>query len=106
MTTSLGFHERTVTAALNVNIPIITGLIESVKKVLKTYGVSAPLMIVKVMGLMSEELTRKTNQTILSGPTASLIGASSLTQETGALVLDMGEYPTDIAILQEGVPRG
>jgi N-methylhydantoinase A/oxoprolinase/acetone carboxylase beta subunit len=58
---SLGFHERTVTAALNAKLlPTIASLIESVKEVLNKEGLSAPLMIVKGDGtLMSESLARE-----------------------------------------------
>ncbi|WP_227762050.1 hydantoinase/oxoprolinase N-terminal domain-containing protein [Zhaonella formicivorans] len=108
LTTSLGFHERTVTAALNARlIPIIAELIESVKRVLKSKRIDAPIMIVKGDGcLMSETLAReKPIDTILSGPAASIIGATFLTDISEALVLDMGGTTTDIAILHNGVPR-
>ncbi len=108
LTTSLGFHERTVTAVLNARlIPIITELIESVKKVLEEKEIKAYVMTVKGDGcLMSERLAReKPIETILSGPAASIIGAAFLTQNSEALVLDMGGTTTDIAVLKNGVPR-
>ena len=44
----LGFHERTVTAVLNARlIPLITALIDSVKKSMESIGICAPLMVVK-----------------------------------------------------------
>ncbi|MDD2497332.1 MAG: hydantoinase/oxoprolinase family protein [Desulfitobacteriaceae bacterium] len=108
LTTSLGFHERTVTAALNARlIPIIAELIESVKVVLKEKRIDAPIMIVKGDGcLMSESLAReKPIDTILSGPASSIMGGTFLTQNLEALVFDMGGTTTDIAILNSGVPR-
>ncbi|ATW26338.1 hydantoinase/oxoprolinase N-terminal domain-containing protein [Candidatus Formimonas warabiya] len=108
LTTSLGFHERTVTAVLNARlIPIISELIESIKIVLNEKRIAAPLMIVKGNGsLMSEVLAReKPIETILSGPAASIIGATFLTQTPEAIVLDMGGTTTDIAILKNGIPR-
>lgn len=108
LTTSLGFHERTVTAVLNARlIPIITELIESVQKVLEEKEIDASIMIVKGDGcLMSESLAReKPIETILSGPASSIIGGTFLTQIPEALVLDMGGTTTDIAILKNGVPR-
>ncbi|KJS88153.1 MAG: hydantoinase/oxoprolinase [Peptococcaceae bacterium BICA1-8] len=108
LTTSLGFHERSVTAVLNAKlIPIIADLIESVKLVLAEMGIQAPLMLVKGDGsLMSETMAReKPIETILSGPAASIIGATFITAVEEALVLDMGGTTTDIAILQEGIPR-
>ena len=108
LTTSLGFQERTVTAALNARlIPIIAELIESVKKVLLEKKITASIMIVKGDGcLMSEALAReKPIDTILSGPASSIIGGTFLAPVPEALVLDMGGTTTDIAILRNGVPR-
>ncbi|WP_227762010.1 hydantoinase/oxoprolinase family protein [Zhaonella formicivorans] len=108
LTTSLGFHERTVTAALNAKlIPIIAELLESVKKVLAELQLSAPIMIVKGDGsLMSDKLAReKPIDTILSGPAASIVGATFITETKEALVLDMGGTTTDIAILRDGMPK-
>lgn len=107
LTTSLGFHERTVTAVLNARlIPIVTGLIDAVKKVLSEKGIDAQLMIVKGDGsLMSAALAvEKPIDTILSGPAASIIGATSLTGRPEALVLDMGGTTTDIAVIKNGIP--
>lgn len=108
LTTSLGFHERTVTAVLNARlIPIITELIASVKEVLEEKQINAPIMIVKGDGcMMGEALAReKPIETILSGPASSIIGGTFLTETPEALVLDMGGTTTDIAILKNGVPR-
>jgi N-methylhydantoinase A/oxoprolinase/acetone carboxylase beta subunit len=108
LTTSLGFHERTVTALLNARlIPIITELIGSVKKVLEEKEIKAPVMVVKGDGcMMGEALAReKPIETILSGPASSIIGGTFLTRTPDALVLDMGGTTTDIAILKNGVPR-
>ncbi|MEL7564629.1 MAG: hydantoinase/oxoprolinase family protein [Dehalobacterium sp.] len=108
LTTSLGLHERTVTAALNARlIPIIAELIESVKRVLGEKKIDASMMIVKGDGsLMGETMAReKPIETILSGPAASIIGGTFLTDTKDALVLDMGGTTTDIALLKNGVPR-
>ncbi|CAA7600616.1 Hydantoinase/oxoprolinase N-terminal region [Acididesulfobacillus acetoxydans] len=108
LTTTLGFHERTVTACLNARLlPIIAELLIAVKEVLKEKGIRAPLMVVKGDGsLMSEEITReKPIETLLSGPAASIVGATFLTGSESALALDMGGTTTDIAILERGRPR-
>lgn len=108
LTTSLGFHERTVTAVLNARlIPIITGLINSVKQVLSEKKITAPLMVVKGDGtLMSAaKALKKPIETVLSGPAASVIGATALIKASQGLVLDMGGTTTDIAIIKDGVPR-
>jgi N-methylhydantoinase A/oxoprolinase/acetone carboxylase beta subunit len=108
LSTQLGFHERTVTAVLNAKlIPIMADLIQSVRKVLNEYSISAPLMIVKGDGsLMGEQLARdRPVETILSGPAASLIGARNLTGEDEAVVVDIGGTTTDIGVLRGGKPR-
>ena len=108
LSTTLGFYERTVTAALNARlIPVIANLIEAVKRVLQEMDINAPLMIVKGDGsLMSEVMTReKPVDTILSGPAASIFGATFKAETKDALLLDMGGTTTDIAILQNGRPR-
>ncbi|NMA14760.1 MAG: hydantoinase/oxoprolinase family protein, partial [Clostridia bacterium] len=82
LTTSLGFHERTVTAVLNARLmPIIEELMVSVKEVLNEREIDAPVMIVKGDGsLMSETLAKeKPIDTILSGPASSIIGSTFLT---------------------------
>ncbi|HHT62948.1 MAG: hydantoinase/oxoprolinase N-terminal domain-containing protein [Bacillota bacterium] len=108
LTTSLGFHERTVTAVLNARlIPIIRQLIESVKKVLEEKKINANIMVVKGDGsLMGEDMAgEKPIETILSGPAASIIGGTFLTDTADALVLDMGGTTTDIALLNNHAPR-
>lgn len=108
LTTSLGFFERTVTAVLNARlIPIIRDLNDSVKMVLKEFGIRAPLMVVKGDGcLMDEKMAKeKPIETILSGPAASVIGATFLAKMESAVILDMGGTTTDIAIVEKGIPR-
>ena len=108
LSSSLGYHERTVTSVMNSRlIPIIRDLMDSVKRVMKEYGIKAPLMIVKGDGsIMSESVAlERPIETILSGPAASLIGAKMLTGKDDAIVMDMGGTTTDIGILRNGHPR-
>ena len=108
LSSSLGYHERTVTSVMNSRlIPIIKDLIDSVKKVMLEYGITAPLMIVKGDGsIMSEGVAiEKPIETILSGPAASLIGAKMLTGRNDAIVMDMGGTTLDIGVLRNGHPR-
>ena len=105
---SLGYYERTVTTVLNAQlVPIIVDLIQSINTVLAELHVNAPLMIVKGDGSLMDENVAKERpiETILSGPASSIIGSTSLTGCTDALVLDMGGTTTDIAVVQGGVPR-
>jgi len=108
LSSSLGYHERTVTSVMNSRlIPIIRDLMDSVKRVMSEYGIKAPLMIVKGDGsIMSESVAlERPIETILSGPAASLIGAKMLTGKDDAIVMDMGGTTTDIGILRNGRPR-
>ncbi|AET69831.1 N-methylhydantoinase A/acetone carboxylase, beta subunit [Desulfosporosinus orientis DSM 765] len=107
LTSELGFHDRTVTACLNARLlPVIAELMRAVKKVLDVKNIQAPLMIVKGDGsLMNEKVAlTKPIETILSGPAASIVGATFLTGVNNAIVLDMGGTTTDIAILKNGKP--
>ena len=108
LTTSLGFYERTITACLNARLlPIIAELLEAVKDVVRSENIQAPLLVVKGDGsLMSETIARERPiETILSGPAASIVGATFLTGTKRALILDMGGTTTDIAIVENGRPR-
>lgn len=108
LTTSLGFYERTITACLNARLlPIIAELLKAVKDVVRSENIQAPLLVVKGDGsLMSETIARERPiETILSGPAASIVGATFLTGTKRALILDMGGTTTDIAIVENGRPR-
>ncbi len=97
LSSNLGFNERTVTCIMNARlIPIIEDLIDSVKQVMGDRGTNAPLMIVKGDGsLMSEKIAmERPIETILSGPAASLIGASSPGKRTPSSWIWAGRQPT------------
>jgi N-methylhydantoinase A/oxoprolinase/acetone carboxylase beta subunit len=101
---------RATTCILNAHlIPIIRDLLRSVKEVLRGFSIQAPLMVVKGDGsLMGDEVcARKPVETILSGPAASVVGASFLAgRETDdAVVIDVGGTTSDIAVLREGRPK-
>ncbi|MEE0775609.1 MAG: hydantoinase/oxoprolinase family protein [Bacillota bacterium] len=108
LSTVLGMQERTVTAVLNARlISVIDELMTATKNALKERNIDAPIMIVKGDGsLMNESVARERPiETILSGPAASIIGATFLNHSENGLVLDMGGTTTDIAILKDGRPR-
>ena len=104
----LGFNERTNTAIINAGlIPIIVELIDSVKRTLDSFGIEAPLMIVKGDGSVmdSKMAVKKPVETILSGPASSITGALALTGVKDAIVIDIGGTTSDIGILEDGRPR-
>lgn len=102
---------RATTAALNAGlIPLISELIDSVKEAISELGITAPLMAVKGDGsLMSESTARKRPiETILSGPAASVVGAKALVPQERtrkSVVIDIGGTTSDIAVVEEGLPR-
>lgn len=108
LSAALGIQERTVTCVLNARLVfVIDSLLNAVNQVLSECGLDIPIMVVKGDGtLMNETITRERPiETILSGPAASIIGATYLNGSTDGLVLDMGGTTTDIAILKNGLPR-
>ncbi|MCG8484528.1 MAG: hydantoinase/oxoprolinase family protein, partial [Clostridia bacterium] len=105
LTSSLGFHHRTVTAALNAKlIPIISELVNATKDVLRKNNIEVPIMMVKGDGSLMQESSAidKPIETILSGPSASIKGGIFLTNQEEALILDMGGTTTDIAHVESG----
>jgi len=105
---TLNYRVRAATAALNARIiPCLRALIEDVRAALERRGLDAPKMMVKSDGsLMSVAAAlRRPIETILSGPAASVAGASTLARLPDALVVDMGGTTTDTAVIRDGVVR-
>ena len=99
---------RAMTCVLNARlVPIIQRLLDAADRSFDALGVSAPMMVVRGDGaLVGAEVARlKPVETVLSGPAASLVGASHLTGERDALVSDIGGTTTDYALLVDGRPR-
>jgi N-methylhydantoinase A/oxoprolinase/acetone carboxylase beta subunit len=104
----VGGPKRALTALLNARlIGLIDRLIASAGRIMADRDIAAPLMVVRGDGaLVSAEFARlRPIETILSGPAASLVGASWLTGLKDAVVSDIGGTTTDIAILSGGKPR-
>ena len=108
LTSHLNFIERATTAAMNAKlIPLIESLLDSVREALKDVGLDDIRMMV-VKGDGSQMLDRVARdfpvETVLSGPAASVVGASRLFGEKAAVVADMGGTTLDVAVLREGFP--
>ena len=88
-------------------IGIIHHLIDAASALLDARGIRAPLMIVKGDGslLSLAEARKRPIETILSGPAASIVGASYLTGARDAMVSDIGGTTTDVGLLRDGRPR-
>ena len=104
---SLDAPKRALTALLNARLLTqIHHLIHAVQSFLDAQKISAPLMIVQGNGsLMHARVAlNKPVETIMSGPAASVIGASYLTGTKNAFISDIGGTTTDIAIIKDGEP--
>ncbi len=99
--------KRALTAVLNARlIGMIDHLIGACEAHLARRGILVPMMVVRGDGaLIPAELARERPiETILSGPAASIAGASWLTGEADALVSDIGGTTTDVCLLRDGRP--
>ncbi|MCV2867699.1 hydantoinase/oxoprolinase family protein [Defluviimonas sp. WL0002] len=108
LSAGLNGPRRALTAVLNARlIGMIDGLITACEAHMAARGIIAPLMVVRGDGaLVSSNLARERPiETILSGPAASIAGASWLSGETEALVSDIGGTTTDVCLLQDGKPK-
>lgn len=105
---ALDAPRRALTAVLNARlVSFIKELIISVERMMKQFGITAPLMIVKGDGSLVNAQTalNKPVETVLSGPAASVMGAALLSGQHNIIVSDMGGTTTDVAILRDGVPK-
>lgn len=107
LSAALNGPKRALTAVLNARlIGMIDRLISACEAHMARRGIAAPLMVVRGDGaLVSAALARERPiETILSGPAASIAGASWLTGEADALVSDIGGTTTDVCLLRDGRP--
>jgi len=105
---NLNFGRRIATAFLNASVyPLHKEFYNAVQQSLEVLGLKLPLRLLKADG---GNMNFKTSveypaQTILSGPAASVMGATAFgSEEEDALVMDIGGTTTDIAVLIKGVP--
>ena len=108
LTAKLNGPKRALTSVLNARlIGIIRHLVDATSALLGARGIGAPLMIVKGDGslLSLGEARKRPIETILSGPAASIVGASYLTGARDAMVSDIGGTTTDVGLLRDGRPR-
>lgn len=105
---NLNFPRRIATTFLNTIIrPIHKKFFAAVKQSLEQKGLRIPIHLLKADGgTMSFEASLDfPGQTILSGPSASVMGAIAFASDTEeTLVLDIGGTTTDMAILVDRVP--
>ena len=101
----LSYRIRSETAALNARIiPCLRTFLDRLCPALSDHGVQAPVMVVRSDGtLMSlQTALERPVETMLSGPAASVAGASWLARRQDAVVVDVGGTTTDTAVLRHG----
>lgn len=101
----LNYRIRAETAVLNARIiPALDAFLGDVQSSVRRRGIKGPLMVVKSDGsLMSLAAARERPiETVLSGPAASVAGASYLTGAPDAIIVDIGGTTTDLATMRHG----
>jgi N-methylhydantoinase A/oxoprolinase/acetone carboxylase beta subunit len=104
----LGAYERAITAFLNARlIPVTSYFIKSVSLELQNLEMNATLLMLKCDGsaVSIDEALEKPIEMIFSGPAASLMGASYLSDLETCAMIDIGGTSTDVAFLENGLPK-
>ena len=108
LTSALDAPRRALTAVLNARlISRVSMLITAVRRSMAEFGIDCPLMIVKGDGTLAlaERVALRPIETVLSGPAASLVGASWLCGRKDFIMSDMGGTTTDLGVLLNGRPQ-
>ena len=103
-----GLEIRTLTAAVNASVlPKTVEVANFVEKAIHGTGVSAPLMIMKGDGGVTDMNTFRTKPilTILSGPAASVAGALLYLKVTNGIFVEVGGTSTNICVIRNGKPE-
>lgn len=104
----LGILERENAAIMNASLyKLSTHTVDAFGKALASINLTCPYFITQNDGtLMSAEFVKAYPVlTFASGPTNSMRGASFLTGEQNAIVVDVGGTSTDVGALVKGFPR-
>ena len=106
LTDRIDVIQRGATALLNAKLlPVIREFIEVALADIRARGCTAPVMVVRSDGsLMSTDATMlKPVETILSGPSASILAGKAFTEEPDYMVVDMGGTTTDVSMVRGGM---
>ena len=104
-------YERTLTTVANSYVaPVVSTYIGNLQDELKKRGIDANLHILRSDGgLATAEVARnKPVSLLMSGPAGGVAGALWIAQRAGhrnLLTFDMGGTSTDVALIEDGVPR-
>ena len=105
LTDRIDVIQRGATALLNARLlPVIREFIAVAMADIRARGCTAPVMVVRSDGsLMSTDATiLKPVETILSGPSASILAGRAFTGEQNYMVVDMGGTTTDVSMVRGG----
>ena len=108
LSAELGIGLRAETAVLNGKlISIVAKFFDDVEKTFKEKGINAPIMVYRCDGsvMTLEQAKIYPVQTILSGPAASSMGGSILSNKKNFVMVDIGGTSTDIAVMEGGFPQ-
>lgn len=105
---ALSFPRRIATTYLNTAVyPVHKDFFEAVQRSLARKGLTVPIRVLKPDGgnMNLSASMDYPSQTILSGPSASVMGALGVApRDKTCLILDIGGTTTDMAVLIDGVP--
>lgn len=104
----IGLLERENAAMLNESLRAMAGeVVDGLVEVMNGLGISCGIYLTQNDGtVMSLERARRFPiLTIASGPTNSMRGAAFLSDESDAVVVDVGGTTTDVGLLGNGFPR-
>lgn len=108
LTSALDAPRRALTAVLNARlISRVSMLIAAVRRAMEELRIACPLMVVKGDGTLAlaEKVALRPIETVLSGPAASLVGASWLSGLKDFIMSDMGGTTTDLGVLRNSRPQ-
>jgi N-methylhydantoinase A/oxoprolinase/acetone carboxylase beta subunit len=103
-----GLEIRTLTAAINAGILIKSiNTTKFVESAMQQQGITAPLLIMKGDGGITDMTTFKTKPilTILSGPAASVAGALLHLRVFNGIFVEVGGTSTNVCIIRNGRPE-
>jgi N-methylhydantoinase A len=96
--------ERTATTVADAYVrPAIEGYLGRLIDRARETGLPAPRVMKSNGGVAEAETVRsQAVTTVLSGPAAGVVGASSVGADTGAVTFDMGGTSSDVSLVREG----
>ncbi len=103
-----GLEIRTLTAAINAGIlPKATGTAKFVEAAVRNENISAPVLIMKGDGGVTDMITFRSKPiiTVLSGPAASVAGALLHLRVIDGVFIEVGGTSTNVCVIKDGRPE-